>query len=103
MTLFFGPRWDAPVVDHAEQIPTPAGARCYDCRERVVEGDRGFLRPHFTVVDGEPVGVAMAVHAECDLSAVLGHMVGVCSCTGWEYGRARAREVWRRVYAGRDG
>jgi hypothetical protein len=85
-TLYFGPRWDAPVVDHAQQVPTPVGLACYDCEEPVVEGDRGLLR------GGRPV------HAECDLRRVMGHQVGYCSCTGCPPTRESGRLVWAKVF-----
>jgi hypothetical protein len=42
-TLFFGPRWDAPRVDHATQVDTPAGQWCVDCKEPIEPGDRGLM------------------------------------------------------------
>jgi hypothetical protein len=64
------------------------------CTETIGMGDRGFLT---AVITGERDSVAAYVHAECEMDGILGHTVGVCSCTGWEPGRKRARAVWRKV------
>ena len=102
-TLFFGERWDAPVVDDATRVPTPAGQQCYDCAEPIGNGDRGFLRGVTRMGDdGQPVGSVEPIHAECDLRGVMGHQVGICGCTGHEYGRQTARLVWERVYSDRE-
>lgn len=103
--LFFGDRWDAPLVDDAVQVPTPVGQFCFNCTEPVAEGDRGLIRRVVRMVDGQPVGSDEPTHAECDLIGVLGHQMGVCSCTGYDTSsRAAARLLWRRVgeQRGRD-
>jgi hypothetical protein len=98
VTAFFGARWDAPVVDDAEQVPTPVGERCYDCGEAVADGDRGFIRVCVSLDDdGRPVGSARPVHAECDLRGVLGHRYGLCHCNGYSQDRDTARAVWQRA------
>ncbi|GJF04991.1 hypothetical protein [Pseudonocardia sp. D17] len=118
MTMFFGPRWDAPLLDDPEavQLPeTPTYARCLRCRELFVEGDQGYVQPYigsgldpdFLVglrnVYGRGVSLT-ATHRECQLAGVVGHVVGVCACTGWDpYSRDAAREVQRRVHAGALG
>ncbi len=97
-TVFFGERWDAPIVDHAMPAPTPVGQLCYDCGEPVEDGDRGFLRCVVRAgADGQTCGVVEPVHAECDLRSVLGHTVGICPCTGYERTRDAARLVWQQV------
>jgi len=97
-TLFFGERWDAPMVDDAQQVPTPIGLACFNCTEPVVEGDRGLIRTVVRMVDGEPVGSAEPTHAECDLIGVMGHQMGVCSCTGYDTTtRAAAQVLWQRI------
>ena len=97
-TLFFGQRWDAPIVDDARPTPTPVGQLCYDCCEPVQDGDRGFLRAVVRIGDdGQPFGSAEPVHAECDLRGVLGHQVGVCHCTGYDASRVTAKLVWQRA------
>lgn len=101
--LYFGEPWDAPAVDDATWVPTPSGQRCALCGEEVVSGDRGWIRgtAHYT-----PGGVLAAadavVHAECELDGTLGHVIGVCSCTGHEPGRQRARLVWERAMGARE-
>ena len=98
VTLFFGERWDAPVVDDAVPTPTPVGQVCYDCCEPVVDGDRGFVRVVARMVGGKLTGgSAEPVHAECDLRSVVGHDVGICPCTGYDRTRASAKLVWERV------
>ena len=75
--------------------------------ELIAEGDRGFIRP--TLGETGPeflVGVGdgytlTAIHRECELAGVVGHVVGVCSRPGRDsYAREAALEVWRRVQAG---
>jgi hypothetical protein len=97
--LFFGQRWDAPIVDDATPVDTPVGQCCYDCGEPVSDGDRGFIRavPRLGG-DGEPVGSAEPIHAECDLRSVMGHTLGLCRCTGYPSDRATARLVWEMVH-----
>lgn len=100
--MFFGARWNAPIVAYAERVATPVGQPCYDCAEAVEEGDRGFLRSCIRVDDdGNPVGSIEPIHAECDLRGVLGHQLGICHCTGHEPSRDTARLVWQA--AGMDG
>lgn len=97
-TLFFGERWDAPIVDEATPTPTPVGKLCYQCSEPVENGDRGFIRTTVRMGDdGKLVGSAEPVHAECDMSGVIGHQVGVCHCTGYDGSRATAKLVWQRA------
>jgi len=117
MTRYFGERWDAPIVaDDPDALgcDTPVGVRCLECDEPIVQGDQGFLRPfmHGRGWQGEGWIVASlgeeasvtAVHRECDLLGIVGHMVGVCSCTDYAgfgvRGRAAAREVQARVDRG---
>ena len=85
MTIcYFGDRWDAPMLDGVDcvQVPVPTHLRCSDCRELIVEGDRGLLRPVLDRDDaGEPVARESAIHVECDLLSTCGHVFGVCHCT----------------------
>jgi hypothetical protein len=115
VTVFFGVRWDAPIVDDADQVPTPVGQMCYVCGQPIEAGDRGLIRAcmrweeHPPDADGyttSPLPVAaLPIHAECDMLGVLGHQFGVCRCTGWDtYGpaaRASALELLARVNAAR--
>ena len=99
MTVFFGERWDAPIVDNATQVPTPVGEHCYDCAEPIADGDRGFVRPMVLAANVVETGY---VHAECDLRGTCGHLVGLCRCTGYASDRATARLVWARFFGGRS-
>jgi hypothetical protein len=95
VTFFFGERWDAPIVDDARQVATPAGASCYDCAEPIEDGDRGFVR---ATVLADGTGQIGYVHAECDLRSTCGCMAGLCGCTGHPSNRATARLVWAHYY-----
>lgn len=75
--VFFGEPWDAPITDGGTQVVTPVGKACYDCRETIVEGDRGYIRPVMVSAEETRTGY---VHRECDMLSIVGHMVGVCSC-----------------------
>jgi hypothetical protein len=92
-TVFFGERWDSPRLQFAIRVPTPMAGSCLMCEEAIVEGDRGFLVGMWAGDES----VICYVHAECEMADIIGHSVGVCSCTGFEPGRDRARAVWRRV------
>jgi hypothetical protein len=95
---YFGEPWDAPALDGAVQVPTPEWQACALCGEPVMASDRGWIRGHLTAgPDGRPVTRVVPHHAECELLSVAGHLVGVCSCTGWDSGRPAAREAWRRL------
>ena len=122
--LIFGEPWDAPICDDATPYPeVPTYAACIYCGEQFEDGDRGVIMPHLGAVDPRYlIGVAGAdrdpaaaahfavgtltyslvgEHRECLLSSTAGHVVGACSCTGWEtHTRATALEVQRRVDAG---
>lgn len=97
VTFFFGPRWDAPIMEGATEVPTPVGEPCTYCAESIADGDRGFARPVMSVGDDPGVRVSY-VHAECELSGILGHDAGYCRCTGHEDTRATARLVWKRFF-----
>lgn len=95
---FFGDRWDAPLIDEADQVPTPIGQSCFRCGELVAAGDRGLIRMVARELGGELQAAAEPVHAECDLIGVVGHLVGVCHCTGYDTStRAAARLAWQRA------
>lgn len=96
--LFFGERWDAPIVDYAQPTATPVGQLCLDCCEPIEEGDRGFLRVAVRMRDdGQPYGSTEPIHAECDVRGVVGHQAGICHCTGYDSSRATAKLVWQRI------
>lgn len=95
MTVFFGDRWDAPIVDPpATQMATPVGEPCYSCQESIVPGDQGVAR---TMIGADAVASLGFIHRECDLLGAVGHMVGCCSCVSWSGTRRElARECERR-------
>lgn len=109
--LIFGGRWDAPICDNADEFPeTPTYASCVYCDQQFRDGDQGIIMPMVGPCDPDQlIGVGdghvlVAQHRECQLAQVVGHVVGVCSCTGWQVGtRATAVEVARRVDAGELG
>ena len=116
VTTIFGEPWDAPVCEGAAIFPeVPTYAACLLCGEHIKENDQGFIMPMALAAGGEKrdakyfVGggddyALIAEHRECNLSQTVGHMVGVCSCTGWDTGsRDTGREVLRRVMAGALG
>lgn len=105
--VFFGQWWDVPALEHASQLPeVPTYAQCLRCNEYFAEGDRGLVIPHIGELDPDHiVGVGRyttfaAMHRECHLSDIVGHLVGVCPCTGHGTDRESAREVARRVDGG---
>jgi len=105
-TVYFGPWWDAPLLDRADQAPTPVGQPCLQCAEPIVEGDRGLIHITMRKVPGGPLeGRPEPIHAECNLIGVIGHQVGVCRCHGYDTStRAAAQLAWKRVgeWRGRD-
>ncbi len=102
--VYFGPRWDVPVLDNAVEVDTPVGKTCYWCDELIVRGDRGFVEASLKVErsptdDNDTTAkVVTQVHAECRLDEFCGHNVGLCRCTGVPLSRDRARQVWARYF-----
>jgi hypothetical protein len=103
----FGPAWDAPDFDELPRWPDPdplyEGARCLRCDEGIMKGDQGFIQPYIggtdltLAVGGGEGYILVPIHRECQLIGVLGHMVGVCHCTGYDTDtRASAMEAMRR-------
>lgn len=108
VTIYFGEPWDAPVVDDATRYPEiPTYAKCIRCGEYFADGDQGLIMP---MIGGAATDLLIGIgdgyalvgeHRECNMSAVVGHLVGVCSCTGYDIcARDTSREVMRRVDAG---
>lgn len=80
--LYFGENWRVPMLDRAEQVPTPVGEKCLYCLEEIKEGDRGCMRVHVDIDRQTHVSPA---HRECELRAVVGgvnHLKGTCKCGG---------------------
>ena len=70
------------------------GQSCHDCGETITADDDGQM---IGVVKEDGSGALAAVHRECIALEVIGHLWGVCKCTGWEYDRAAALELKRRI------
>jgi hypothetical protein len=98
VTQFFGQRWDAPRVDGAAQVDTPAGEPCLHCDEPIADGDRGLLMP---VRSTDRVEIR-PVHLECDLRSTLSHWMRQCRCFVPDRGlRDEARATLEAVNAQR--
>lgn len=105
ITQFFGERWNAPIVDPGPlvaQVETPVGQECYMCDRPIIDGDQGFLR-WCTGAGPDPdtlISNLRPVHRGCDMATSIGHMYGLCSCTGWDDIYERGVELIRRLDAG---
>jgi len=111
--MLFGEPWDAPVCEGATFLPeAPDYARCTYCRDYFREGDQGVVMPFLGETDPDyliglsgpdregQAGNLVGVHRECLLAQTVGHVYGVCECTGFPGTvRERAQEVMRRVQA----
>jgi hypothetical protein len=93
VTVFFGERWDALILDYAQPAPTPVGVGCYLCDRPIHAGDQGFIRPSIT--ENGPCG-NFPVHRGCEMATTIGHLFGICSCTGWDDIYERGQELIRR-------
>lgn len=105
--VYFGEPWGIFALhpdEAAKRVATPLGDSCLTCKEAIAEGDRGFIR---TVAGPEGILTAYEVapvHAECDALSVVGHLFGVCSCTGYDTAsRSTARVLWQRIGALANG
>lgn len=101
--VYFGDPWPAPALDEGIRVGTPVGATCLYCGEAITRSDRGFIQPGVKKDNDDLVGFVAHVHAECQLDQTCGHVVGICRCTGYESGRARARKVWDAFYNDEKG
>lgn len=109
--MFFGEPWDAPILEDAVRMPeVPTYAACLRCTEMIGEDDQGFIRPYIGggldpryLVGVGPGHQLTAIHRECDLAGIVGHLVGVCSCTGYGSDRESAREAERRFLTRHGG
>jgi hypothetical protein len=48
MTVFFGERWNVPIVDHAQQAPTQSACLAISVNLPSVAVIKGFIRPLIT-------------------------------------------------------
>lgn len=97
--LYFGEPWGAPMLDGARCVPAPVGDPCLVCDEPITLGDQGLVRV-YVKARGERVQAQKLapVHAECEALGVVGHLFGVCSCTGFDTtSRDSARVLWQRL------
>lgn len=79
----------------ATQVEVPVGHKCLVCVEPIALGDRGLIR---ATINSDGRGLAAPVHAECEALGIVGHLFGVCHCTGYDTrSRAAARELWQRI------
>ena len=86
-TLFFGLKWDVPLLDSATQFETPVGEACLHCKEPIEIQQQGLLRNYVSGKDeaGNWMGGLAPLHRECDLRMTLGsigHLERRCSCYG---------------------
>lgn len=106
MNAYFGEPW-GPINAGQEQVPTPVGVKCMSCVVPVQEGDAGIMMPFMgKTADGERVAMQNPYHRECLAHDTIGHVYGVCRCTGHdpvtpEERRADALEACRRMDAGK--
>jgi hypothetical protein len=77
--------------------PTPVGVACYLCDRPIHRGDQAFIGPLITVTGP---GGNLPVHRGCDMAVTIGHLFGICSCTGWDDIYERGQELVRRDDAG---
>ena len=81
-TFYFGERWGVPALDNAEQVATPVGVPCIWCEHEIQDGERGYMRPHWSDDPGEIQ--MLPSHRGCELASSVGHLFKVCSCTGFD-------------------
>lgn len=88
----FGDEWEGtPRGDDPDAFMTdaPVGEPCTLCGAPVQADDSGELMLSLE----QPMMLRIvALHVECSLLTVLGHDLGVCSCTRWA-GAATVREA----------
>jgi hypothetical protein len=66
---WFGKSWGAPINEHCGFVPTPVGEICILCDKPILEGDSGFILPHF---DYPERFLERANHRRCFLETVFG-------------------------------
>ena len=100
MNPYFGEPWDSTFAANSEQVPTPVGETCLECREVIVDGDQGVIVPCVLFpLDGSGRSTTSApAHRECLLLSVIGHVAGTCFChegLGTHRERGRATVAWQ--------
>lgn len=76
--------------------PAPAGSVCELCGEAIAAGEPSFAIPALAANGSTTMTTS---HAECLLSSMVGHELGLCSCTRPD---ASVRELARLVWDQRD-
>jgi len=76
---------------------TPIGVPCCQCERPIEEGDRGFIRP---LVTEKGLAKDVAIHRGCNMATTIGHLLGLCTCTGWDDVNERGQELVRRSEVG---
>lgn len=98
---YCGPRFDAPIMEDAIQVATPIDEACMVCRGPIAEGDSALRGLVMTADNEAPTGLVAELrwtHAECYALGTVGHVFGVCRCTGYDTtSREAARVLWRRL------
>lgn len=108
---YFGEPWPSAICADGTQIPTPVGAECLWCEEKVVEGDQGTLMTTMKLGEDQKsvAPETRPIHKECSLRQVLGplaHLQQKCSCFGGDKhddpnktARQNAIDVWSFIMA----
>jgi len=95
--IYFGEVWEMPLAYAVPvQIRTPVGWPCEWCGALIQPGDRGYHLPLVTHSDDGPTIARNYIHRECYFAARLGHIVGICICTGALPSRVLAVLAWQR-------
>lgn len=95
---YFGEDWSVPATEGADQVPTPVGEKCLYCREKIVEGDQGYMMGDFS----RNLWGVVPVHKECQFRQVVGglaHQHHVCSCHGGKPEDDPAKDMTKREEA----
>jgi hypothetical protein len=80
MTRWFGRAHGAPYEEETAHAPTPTGARCAWCEEKIEAQDDGLLVPLYG-----PEPVELPFHYACHFRRIVGglnHLMGRCFCCG---------------------
>jgi hypothetical protein len=80
MSFWFGKSWGAPVCDPEDHVPTPVGALCMRCQERIAKDDQGVTLPA-TGFEGMTLA---HWHLDCYLKTILPHGPDCMRCRGKE-------------------
>lgn len=104
---WWGPEPWGPALDPDDddvqmvKVPTPVGELCLLCEEVIQPDDSGQMTVAISGTMEEPHARVVAQHRECMSLGVVGHSVGLCTCTDYEGMSLReaALEAMRRITA----